>query len=106
MVLKAVDDTNEKLSNLHEQNTSLKSEAESVPKLEQKTGRLTQIKGQPPALWDLPEGDSFAPRSTLKFTEKDASIRPELVEVAKGHFVQLSRSSVKDFKKYAHLVDY
>ena len=56
--------------------------------------------------WDLPEGDTFAPRSTLKFTEKDASVRPELVEVSKGHFVQLSRSSVKDFKKYAHLVDY
>ncbi|MEE2620816.1 MAG: ABC transporter ATP-binding protein [Chloroflexota bacterium] len=88
---------------LHEYTKAL---IESVPKLEQKTGRLTQIKGQPPALWDLPEGDSFAPRSTLKFTEKDASIRPELVEVAKGHFVQLSRSSVKDFKKYAHLVDY
>ena len=30
----------------------------------------------------------------------------KLVEVSKGHFVQLSRSSVKDFKKYAHLVDY
>ena len=79
---------------------------ESVPKLEQKTGRLTQIEGQPPALWDLPEGDSFAPRSTLKFSEKDAKIRPELVEVSKDHFVQLSKSSVKDFKKYAHLVDY
>ena len=86
---------------LHEYTKAL---IESVPKLEQKTGRLTQIKGQPPALWDLPEGDTFAPRSTLKFTEKDASVRPELVEVSKGHFVQLSRSSVKDFKKYAHLV--
>ena len=88
---------------LHEYTKAL---IESVPKLEQKTGRLTQIKGQPPALWDLPDGDTFAPRSTLKFSKKDASIRPELVEVSKGHFVQLSRSSVKDFKKYAHLVDY
>ena len=49
---------------------------------------------------------TFSISDTLKFSKKDASIRPELVEVSKGHFVQLSRSSVKDFKKYAHLVDY
>ena len=33
-------------------------------------------------------------------------IRPDLVEVAPGHFVQLSRSSVADFDKYKHLVSY
>ena len=88
---------------LHEYTKAL---IESVPELEQKTGRLKQIKGQPPALWDLPEGDSFAPRSPLKFSEKDAKIRPELVEVTKDHFVQLSRCSVKDFNKYSKLVKY
>ena len=34
----------------------------SVPKLEEKTDRLFSIPGQPPALWDLPPGCSFAPR--------------------------------------------
>ena len=78
----------------------------SVPKLEEKTGRLAQIEGQPPMLWDLSEGDAFAPRSTLKFKPEDAKIRPELVEVSPNHWVQLSRSSVKDFDKFSHLVDY
>ena len=32
----------------------------SVPKLEEKTGRLPQIEGQPPLLYNLPEGDAFA----------------------------------------------
>ena len=34
----------------------------SVPKMEQKMDRLYSIPGQPPALWDLPPGCSFAPR--------------------------------------------
>jgi oligopeptide/dipeptide ABC transporter ATP-binding protein len=78
----------------------------SVPKLEEKTGRLPQIEGQPPLLYNLPPGDAFAPRSPLKFDEKDALIRPELVEVKKDHFVQLSRCSVADFDKYKDKVSY
>ena len=35
---------------------------ESVPKLEVKTGRLRQIEGQPPLLYNLPAGCPFAPR--------------------------------------------
>ena len=35
---------------------------ESVPKLEVKTGRLRQIEGQPPLLYNLPPGCPFAPR--------------------------------------------
>ena len=42
----------------------------------------------------------------LKFKPEDAKIRPELVEVSPNHWVQLSRSSVKDFDKFSHLVDY
>jgi len=34
----------------------------SVPKLEERVERLYAIEGQPPALWDLPDGCSFAPR--------------------------------------------
>lgn len=78
----------------------------SVPKLEEKTGRLPQIEGQPPLLYNLPAGDAFAPRSPLKYDEKDAQIRPELVEVKPGHFVKMSRCSVADFDKYKDLVSY
>lgn len=35
---------------------------DSVPKLEEKTGRLPQIDGQPPLLYNLPPGCPFAPR--------------------------------------------
>jgi oligopeptide/dipeptide ABC transporter ATP-binding protein len=34
----------------------------SVPKMEEKVARLYSIPGQPPALWNLPVGCSFAPR--------------------------------------------
>ncbi len=37
---------------------------DSVPKLEEKTGRLPQIDGQPPLLYNLPNGCPFAPRCT------------------------------------------
>tara|TARA_Y100001936_G_scaffold217179_1_gene228912 strand:- start:1577 stop:2716 length:1140 start_codon:yes stop_codon:yes gene_type:complete len=77
----------------------------SVPKLEEKTGRLPQIEGQPPLLYDLPEGDAFAPRSPLKFDEADAKGRPPLVEVKPGHWVQLSKSSVADYDKFSHLIE-
>jgi oligopeptide/dipeptide ABC transporter ATP-binding protein len=76
----------------------------SVPKLEEKSGRLPQIEGQPPLLYNLPEGDAFAPRSTLEFTPEDAARRPPLVEVEPDHWVQLSRSSVSDYDKYSHMM--
>lgn len=88
---------------IHEYTKALIS---SVVRLEGETGRLPQISGQPPLLHNLPPGDAFAPRSPLKFDPADALIRPEFVEVEPGHWVQLSRSSVADFDKYAHLVDY
>ncbi len=78
----------------------------SVPKLEEKTGRLPQIEGQPPLLYNLPPGDAFAPRTPLPYTDKDLQIRPELVEVEPEHWVQLSHSSVAEFHKYAHLTSY
>ena len=75
-----------------------------VPKLEEKTGRLPQIEGQPPLLYNLPPGDSFAPRSTLTFTAEDAERRPPLIEGKPDHWVQLSKSSVADYDKYAHMM--
>ena len=88
---------------LHEYTKALIS---SVPKVDEDTDRLPQLDGQPPLLHDLPPGDAFAPRSPLRFRPEDAMIRPELVEVEPGHWVQLGRASVADFDRYAHLVDY
>jgi oligopeptide/dipeptide ABC transporter ATP-binding protein len=34
----------------------------SVPSIDIKVARLVSIEGQPPALWDLPQGCRFAPR--------------------------------------------
>ena len=78
----------------------------SVPKLEEKTGRLAQIEGQPPLLYNLPPGDAFADRTPLPTLEKDFQIRPELVEIEPDHWVQLSHSSVEEFDNYKHLVPY
>ena len=78
----------------------------SVPKLEEKTGRLAQIDGQPPLLYNLPTGDAFAERTPLPTLEKDFEIRPELVEIETDHWVQLSHSSVAEFDNYKHLVPY
>jgi oligopeptide/dipeptide ABC transporter ATP-binding protein len=86
---------------MHEYTKALIS---SVPKLEEKTGRLPQIEGQPPLLYNLPPGDAFAPRSTLEFTPEDAARRPPLIEVEPDHWVQLSRSSVADYDKYASMM--
>ena len=77
-----------------------------VPKINE-LDQILQIKIRPQIYESHPElCFQIMNDGALKFSKKDASIRPELVEVSKGHFVQLSRSSVKDFKKYAHLVDY
>jgi peptide/nickel transport system ATP-binding protein len=78
----------------------------SVPNIDEDVERLPQLDGQPPLLHDLPPGDAFAPRSSLRFRPEDAMIRPELVEVEPGHWVQLGRASVADFDRYAHLVDH
>lgn len=88
---------------LHEYTRALLT---SVPDIDEEVERLPQIRGNPPSLHNLPPGDAFAPRSTLKFTPEDAAIRPDFVEVEPGHWVQLSRSSVAEFDRYRHLVPY
>ena len=40
------------------------------------------------------------------FRTLSAMIRPDLVEVKPGHFVQMSRCSVADFDKYKDKVSY
>lgn len=55
----------------------------SVPKMEENVDRLYSIPGQPPALWDLPEGCSFAPRCPYAF-DKCHQESPPTFQVDKG----------------------
>ncbi len=55
----------------------------SVPKMEEKMERLYSIPGQPPALWDLPEGCAFAPRCPY-VQDRCHETYPEVFEVGDG----------------------
>lgn len=56
----------------------------SVPKLEERTERLFSIEGQPPPLWNLPQGCRFAPR--CPYTEaRCEQAYPHSFTVADGH---------------------
>ena len=68
---------------------------DSIPKLEQaRKEPLPTIPGMVPGLKDLPVGARFAPRSphpkaaSYMASEAYLSVRPELVEIAPGHWVE------------------
>lgn len=63
----------------------------SVPKLEMREERLLSIEGEPPALYNLPTGCSFAPRCTSRSTECKMEEFPHSVEVGDGHWVNCWR---------------
>ncbi len=52
---------------------------QSVPKMEETEERLYSIPGQPPALWDLPQGCSFAPRCRYSFDKCMEEFPPDFV---------------------------
>ena len=54
----------------------------SVPKMEEKADRLYSIPGQPPPLWDLPEGCAFAPR--CPYVHDRCIEYPPVVDVGDG----------------------
>lgn len=57
----------------------------SVPKMEEKMDRLYSIPGQPPALWDLPVGCSFAPRCPYAF-DRCTEATPPIFNVDEGQY--------------------
>jgi oligopeptide/dipeptide ABC transporter ATP-binding protein len=56
----------------------------SVPKLEERTERLFSIEGQPPALWNLPEGCRFAARCPHTEERCEREYPPSFA-LAEGH---------------------
>ncbi len=56
----------------------------SVPSMDEDVERLYSIEGQPPALWDLPEGCRFAPRCAHA-DDRCQREYPSVVSVGEGH---------------------
>ena len=56
----------------------------SVPSMDEDVERLYSIEGQPPALWDLPEGCRFAPRCAHA-DDRCQREYPSSISVANGH---------------------
>jgi oligopeptide/dipeptide ABC transporter ATP-binding protein len=69
----------------------------SVPKMEETVERLYSIPGQPPALWNLPPGCSFAPRCPYAF-EKCHQAYPDMFQVDKGQAAACWRLEEKGVK--------
>lgn len=63
---------------------------QSVPRLDQKGGRLYSIEGQPPSLMDLPPGCRFFARCPVA-EDICHQQEPSEVEIGKGHFVSCWR---------------
>jgi len=63
---------------------------QSVPRLDQKSGRLYSIEGQPPSLMDLPPGCRFFTRCPVA-EDICQQQEPSEVEIGKGHFVSCWR---------------
>ncbi|MBA7576771.1 Oligopeptide transport ATP-binding protein OppD [subsurface metagenome] len=63
---------------------------QSVPRLDQKGGRLYSIEGQPPSLMDLPPGCRFFARCPVA-EDICRQEEPAEVEIGKGHFVSCWR---------------
>jgi len=63
---------------------------QSVPRLDQKGGRLYSIEGQPPSLMNLPPGCRFFTRCPVAEDTCRQEEPPE-VEISKGHFVSCWR---------------
>jgi len=63
---------------------------QSVPRLDQKGGRLYSIEGQPPSLMNLPPGCRFFARCPVAEDTCRREEPPE-VEISKGHFVSCWR---------------
>ncbi|HEX7475408.1 MAG TPA: ABC transporter ATP-binding protein [Dehalococcoidales bacterium] len=63
---------------------------DSVPRLEERVGRLYSIQGQPPSLMDLPPGCRFAPRCPQAQAECREKEPPE-VKIGEEHLVSCWR---------------
>ena len=59
----------------------------SVPSMDEDIDRLYSIPGQPPALWDVPNGCRFSPRKETPCCDVCVNEKYEMVEIKPGHLV-------------------
>jgi oligopeptide/dipeptide ABC transporter ATP-binding protein len=59
----------------------------AVPNLKNQVVRLASIEGQPPPLYDLPEGCAFGPRCLSSGDRCKPHGYPPTVEIGNGHWV-------------------
>jgi peptide/nickel transport system ATP-binding protein len=73
---------------------------ESIPRLDcERKSRMKTIEGMVPSLADLPVGCRFGPRSTFEHQEEAYKTRPQLKEIAPGHWVEWCDCCQKGLKK-------
>lgn len=71
----------------------------SIPKLDGvRKSELETIEGMVPSLAELPEGCRFGPRSGFEHNEASYKVRPELREIAPGHWIEWCECCQKGLK--------
>ena len=66
----------------------------SIPKIDQKVGRLNTLKGMVPSILDMPVGCKFCTRCDF-VEQKCEDTEPELIEIKDGHFVRCKPELLK-----------
>ncbi|MBL58696.1 MAG: ABC transporter ATP-binding protein [Verrucomicrobiota bacterium] len=72
----------------------------SIPSIQEKGKELFTIPGVPAQPIGQRQPCAFTPRSDLQFTEEEARMPAEFVEVKPGHWVEVHPASVENYKEY------
>lgn len=72
----------------------------SIPSTQDKGEKLYTIPGLPPQLIGDRPPCAFTPRSDLEFSDEEAEMRSEFLEIKPGHWVEVHPSTVENYKKY------
>ena len=72
----------------------------SIPSTQEKGSKLYTIPGAPPQPIGPKLACAFSPRSDLSFTEKEARMQAQFLEVEPGHWVEVHPASVENYKEY------
>jgi len=77
-----------------------KKKKKSIPSTQDKGEKLYTIPGLPPQLIGDRPPCAFTPRSDLEFSDEEAEMRSEFLEIKPGHWGEVHPSTVENYKKY------